>query len=440
MRIVQLLTASMAVCSLVAGYAAAQGVVQPIPDSQYYVHQESTQPSPSDVVPAVPVVVDKSKDDGVQKDGVCQKDDACQKCGACQKGWLSLGGCCLGDPLEIYPEDCRGIKIGGWTQIGYHSDNSIADGFNQYEDHVALHQQWLYAEKAADGSCGWDWGFRVDAMYGIDANNTQAFGNRPGRWDYSDSFQHGEYGFALPQAYVELARGDLSVIAGHFFTTIGYEVVASPDNFFYSHAFTMNNSEPFTHTGVLATWEMTDRLTIYAGWTLGWDTGFDQFGGFGIGEFSGGNNWLGGFSYELGDAVTFTYMSTYGDFGSYGELSSGDDSYSHSVVLDVAITERLNYVFQSDYLNIQDYVGFPGFNLDTIGINQYLIYTLNDCWAVGARAEWWKAEGVSINEATFGVNYRPHANVVLRPEVKYEWVPAGTFDQTIFGVDMVVTY
>jgi hypothetical protein len=89
-------------------------------------------------------------------------------------------------------------------------------------------------------------------MYGIDANNTQAFGNNPGRWDFSGQFQHGEYGWALPQLYLEVAYYDLSVKAGHFYTFIGYEVVPAPDNFFYSHAFTMNNSEPFTHTGALA--------------------------------------------------------------------------------------------------------------------------------------------------------------------------------------------
>ncbi|MCL4205395.1 MAG: outer membrane beta-barrel protein [Pirellulaceae bacterium] len=427
----------MAACSFAAGQAAAQGIIQPVPEAQYYVQQDAVQPSPSDL--AVPAVTDvnKAKDDTWQKDGGHQKGDCGIGCnGKCGKG----AGCCDSlKPFEIYPRDCRGIKIGGWTQFGYHSQDSIADFFNQYEDHLALHQQWMYIEREADGSCGLDWGFRFDMMYGIDANNTQAFGNTPGRWDYADSFQHGEYGWALPQLYLEVAYHDLSVKAGHFYTTIGYEVVPAPDNFFYSHAFTMNNSKPFTHTGVLGTYDWTDRLTLFAGWTLGWDTGFDQFGG--------GNNWLGGFSYALTDSVDFIYMSTWGDFGAYGGVRTGDDCYSHSIVLDVDITERLNYVFQSDWMKVQDIgiddgelVSLAGANLETFGINQYLIYTLNDCWAFGARLEWWKPEGESFYNATFGVNYRPHTNVVIRPEIRHEWVPTENYEETIFGIDMVLTY
>lgn len=324
-------------------------------------------------------------------------------------------------PFEIFPANDWGLKIGGWTQLGYHSDDSIADFFNQYEDHVALHQQWLYAEKAADGSCGWDWGFRFDAMYGIDADNTQAFGNPGGRWDNSASFDHGEYGFALPQAYVEVANGDLSVIVGHFFTTIGYEVVPAPDNFFYSHAWTMNNSEPFTHTGALATYAVNDSLTVYGGWTAGWDTGFDQF--------RDGSNFLGGFSLALNDSVDLIYMTTFGDFG-----WAGRDAYSHSIVLDVDLTDRLNYVLQSDLMRLGE------FDAETIGINQYLLYDLNDTWAVGARVEWWKPNAESGYNATFGVNWKPHSNFVMRPEVRHEWVPTIDYEETIFGIDAILTY
>ena len=41
-----------------------------------------------------------------------------------------------------------------------------------------------------------------------------------------------------------------------------------------------------------------DAVTLYGGWTLGWDTGFDQL--------NSGNNFLGGFAYALSDNITFT--------------------------------------------------------------------------------------------------------------------------------------
>ncbi|MCH5375458.1 MAG: porin, partial [Planctomycetes bacterium] len=127
--------------------------------------------------------------------------------GSLQSGDIGMECCADGaaDPFELIPETCSGWKIGGWTQIGYNTANSLRDGFNQYADHVALHQQWLYAEKAADGSCGWDWGFRMDYVYGTDGQDTQAFGGRPYDWDngWDDG---GYYGHAIPWHPVQLAH------------------------------------------------------------------------------------------------------------------------------------------------------------------------------------------------------------------------------------------
>ena len=68
----------------------------------------------------------------------------------------------------------------------------------------------------------------------------------------TSSLDHGPYGWAMPQAYFEVAYGNWSVKAGHFYTIVGYEVIPATGNFFYSHSLTMFNTEPFTHTGVLA--------------------------------------------------------------------------------------------------------------------------------------------------------------------------------------------
>ena len=281
----------------------------------------------------------------------------------------------------------------------------------------------------ADGSDGFDWGFRFDGMYGTDADDTQAFGNNPGNWDYENGFDRGGgYGFAIPQLYLEAVYEDFSLIGGHFYTLLGYEVVTAPDNFFFSHAFTMYNSEAFTHTGVLAAYTGIEWIDFYGGWTLGWDTGFDQF--------SNGNSFLGGFSITPIDQISLTYITTVGDFGAIG------GGYSHSIVIDTAVNDRLNYVFQSDLVSTND---DPRGNNDQFGINQYLIYQVSDCVAAGTRLEWWKSDGVSTYGATFGVNVSPSANLRIRPEVRHLWTPAGTLatgnqDETIFGIDAIITF
>jgi hypothetical protein len=318
------------------------------------------------------------------------------------------------------------ISIGGWLQAGYHSEDGLAR-FNTHPDRFNLHQGWLYAEKTADGSEGWGWGFRVDAMYGVDGADTQAFGNSPGRWDFANGFDHGQYAFAIPQAYVEVATGDWSVKAGHFFTLVGYEVVTAPDNFFYSHAFTMYNSEPFTHTGVLATYNADDNLTLYGGWTTGWDTGFDTF--------NNGSSFLGGAAFTLSESVTFTYITTIGNFGARGE------GYGHSLVLDMQLNDNVNYVIQSDYLDTDSATGPLGLAGDEqYGINQYLIGKINDTLSVGGRFEWWNVSGVSVYDATLGLNVKVMDDITIRPEIRKDWAPGIDLDETIFGVDAIFTF
>ena len=324
------------------------------------------------------------------------------------------------------------ITFGGWIQMGYHSGVTPAaiarnDGlsFNNHPHRFNLQQGWLYAEKIADGSEGVDWGFRIDAMYGVDASDTSAFGNPAGSWDNGGRFTRGAgYGFAVPQLYAELAADDWNVKAGHFYTLVGYEVVTAPDNFFYSHALTMFNTEPFTHTGLLATYSASDNTAIYAGWTAGWDTGFDSV--------NGGSNFLGGFSTAAGDSATFTYIATAGNFG---QRSNGASGYSHSLVLDMSLSDDLNLVLQSDLLRISDT------GEDDVGINTYLIKSISDKVGVGVRTEWWKNEGASQYATTFGVNIKPADNIILRPEIRHDWqLPAPDNSATIFGMDAILTF
>lgn len=358
----------------------------------------------------------------------CNESSCCAPTSVCE---CADDGCAEGCCAE---EDCCGIDFGGWVQMGYH-DGVVPNGrtrndagsFNNHPHRLNLHQAWLYAEKVADGSEGLGFGFRADVMYGVDAADTQSFGNPPGSWDFANGFDFGEYGWAIPQLYGEVAMGDLSVKIGHFYTLIGYEVVTAPDNFFYSHALTMFNSEPFTHTGALATYAASDDTTIYAGWTSGWDTGFDSL--------NGSSSFLGGFGTALGENVSFTYILTAGEFGFRG------NGYSHSLLFDVAITDDLNYIFQSDLVSTNapaaGAFAAPG---EDVGINQYLLYTVDDKVKVGTRMEWWKRDGNSQYAATFGVNITPMENLIIRPEYRYDWsVPGGGTEPT-FGCDAILTF
>ena len=373
-------------------------------------------------------------------------DGGCDSCGCDSGCGLGLGDCltgdcCLGDPYTLF--DAPGNwNIGGWVSTGYHSE--ALPIFNDRPDEFNLNQAWLYAEKTLDTSDGFDIGGRIDYLYGIDAQNTQSFGTDPRGFD--NDFDNGGangYGHAIPQLYLEAGYGDLSVKVGHFYTIIGWEVVPATGNFFYSHAYTFNYSEPFTHSGALATYNVNDDVTVWGGYTLGWDSGFDD----------NGDNYLGGVSLGLSDQLTLIYATTIGRFGS-ASFNGNEEGYMHSIVADYAVTDSLQYIFQSDYLDTDDGAGNDV--RETFGINQYLIKTLSDCWAVGGRFEWYEHDGIfsahdgndsDVYALTLGANYKPHANVTIRPEIRWDWdddqvvgLEDGDDDQTTFGIDSVITF
>ncbi|ODA30326.1 hypothetical protein A6X21_00100 [Planctopirus hydrillae] len=322
----------------------------------------------------------------------------------------------------------KGIVFGGWADLGYSSNPDLSFTDAGEDDNVNMSQLYMFVKKEADGSKGIDWGFRFDALYGTDGNDAQSFGNPKPTYDNSATFDHGIYEWALPQLYGEIAVGDVSVKMGHFYTIVGYEVVTSPDNFFYSRQLTFWNSEPFTHTGALATWKASDKLTVWGGWTAGWDTGFAQF--------NGGSNFLGGFNYAATDKLSFIYTTALGDFGARGTGAI------NSFILSYMITEKLQYVGQYDVLGTNNDVDFQtdGVARDSGGLINYLFYTINDQWKTGARWEWYKPDGVSYYEMTYGVNYKPTQNFVLRPEVRYQWSPGISYEEFIFGVDAIFKF
>jgi hypothetical protein len=196
---------------------------------------------------------------------------------------------------------------------------------------------------------------------------------------------------------------------------------------------------------------------------MGWDSGFDD----------NGDAWLGGISAGLTDDLTLIYASTAGRFGE-NRFNGVEQGYMQSIVADYDINDCTKYIFQTDWLDTETEAGVTV--RDTFGINQYLIRTVNDCLSYGARFEWWQVQADSrgyygansivpagpvpgdfdFYALTLGVNYRPHANLVFRPELRFDWVDGDIpglaasdsivrldnfdDDQTTFGVDAILTF
>lgn len=357
---------------------------------------------------------------------------------------------------DVFTDECgdncftdNGWIMGGHMQWGYQNNPDGAFTGNgpflsQKEwDRFNLNQQYFYLGKVADGSEGLDWGFRTDIFYGVDGNEGQSFGNiNPGHYDYLNGWDHGIYEWAMPQLYGEVAMGDTSLKIGHFYTTLGYEVIPSTGNFFLSRQLTFYNSEPFTHTGAMLTQKFSDKLTAHACYTYGMDTGFYQF--------NQGNAFLGGFTYQIDDDTSFIYCMTGGNLGWRG------DGAINSMILTRNWTDAISTVHQFDVLqtNLGSNFNDPSSFIagDSIGFINYAFYNLTDTLKAGVRGEWYKADGVDYYTVTYGVNFFPNPNLRIRPEVRHMFSPnddnyfgAGGYDdqlfnQAVFGIDAILTF
>jgi len=297
-----------------------------------------------------------------------------------------------GDPNSSSFMKNNNLKIGGWLNTGITYNAAAPDNnfngpvtFGDRNGEVQLNQLNLYLQKsvATEGS-SFDLGGRFDIMFGSDSIFTQAYGVpafdvntgqalKRSTWDLSflGANDNRFYDFALPQAYLEAyipVGNGLNVKAGHFYTPIGYETVPAPDNFFYTHAYTMQYGEPFTHTGVMGNYTVDSNWAVMGGVvtgsaTGGWDGGWDKH----LGNWSGlmGTTWT---STDKNSSINVS-----GTYGGTSEQSSKDWAL-YSIVAKHNITDKMHLMVQHDH-GFADGIfagtGNPTINTEWYGVNTH---------------------------------------------------------------------
>ncbi len=375
--------------------------------------------------------------------------------------------------LEIEPLTSRGINTYGWINAGIGANNwgSPFNGpitSNDRNWQGQMNQLYLVNERLLDVDNGRYWGGRVDLLYGTDYIYTTARGldanllnqpNQAGVYGAPSWASSKDYGLAMPQLYGAVGAGNHAVKFGHFYTIIGYEVVPAIGNFFYTHAYTMQYGEPFTHTGVLDTWSPNDQLVVYGGITNGWDNFSDPINIVGINNpgYPGANSnaaFLGGVTFKNSDATQAltTTVSSGNEPGSFVSATGPANIGNRSIVSTVYVNElsdKLTYVFQNDngwQFNANpssQNIGQADGLAQWYGINQYMFYNISDTLVGGMRLEWFRdnngtrvinpirnaifggpyGSGYAGNfwQATWGLNWKPNNNWIIRPEIRYDW-------------------
>ena len=140
---------------------------------------------------------------------------------------------------------------GGFTinPAAPNSGTNFGHLFDDRANQPLLNQIDLTAYKPLDPKAtGFDWGFKLQGMYGSDARYTHFLGifdQNPGP-GYRNQFDIAEANILLHLPY--LTEGGIDIKAGLYSTPLGYETIDPSTNPFYSHSYIFNFGLPLeTH-------------------------------------------------------------------------------------------------------------------------------------------------------------------------------------------------
>jgi hypothetical protein len=298
---------------------------------------------------------------------------------------------------------------------------SKADGFNLNAVKVTLENPLDETEWAA--------GYRVDVMFGPDANalGTSAIGGLAGT------------DFAIRQAYVALRMpvgNGIDWKIGVFDTVVGYESVDSVNNPNYtrSYGFTL---EPTTHTGILGTYRVSDVFSMSAGVanTTGPIIGGANIGGSLFPVSTGKahpyraesyKTYMGSIALTAPDSWGFLSGSTlYGGvvngFGG-GPIATGNQINLYAGATIATPVTGLRFGVAYDYLGIphQTLAGDPISSSWANALGAYASFQATEKLSLHGRGEYVWTQGGDLIGLTGTIQYDLWKNVISRLEVRWD--------------------
>ena len=331
--------------------------------------------------------------------------------------------------------------------------------FSDKPNTVLLNQLLLTANKPLDAKAtDFDWGFKLQGMYGADARYTHFLGE----FDRVNPYDRNQ--FDIVEANVQLHLpiffdGGVDVKAGQYVTLLGNETIDPSTNPFYSHSYIFYFGIPFKHTGILTTSHVSPLLDVYLGVDTGVNTTFGPLdennsavaflGGIGL-NMMGGNLTVLAFTHIGPENASRSFPAGYNVNGYYRYLSD--------IVVTYKATDALTLTTELNLIRDDAAVGTaPGKSVNAYGIVQYASYTLSDTLTLNGRAEIFRDDhnlfvsGFGANNGpvlaqqgfpaalvgapgssttygalTLGVTYKPAdvpapiSGLLIRPEIRYD--------------------
>jgi hypothetical protein len=309
----------------------------------------------------------------------------------------------------------NGIHLSAQLDAGFNLNPmrpSTGQNFGQlFTDHAnqaTLNQLLLTANKPLDPkNPDFQWGFKLQGMYGSDARYTQFLGelNNVAPGDrYQLDVVEANVLFHLPV----LTEGGIDLKAGQYSTPLGYETIDPSTNPFYSHSYIFQFGLPFKHTGFLTTTHVNDLLDIYAGLDTGTNTTFGP-----LGENNSSIGGIGGVNLTMmGGNLTVLALTHMGPEQSSRVLGSLDPSvnadgqwrFYNDIVITYKASDALTLVTELNW--VRDDYGLAGKAVNAFGAAQYASYTLTDTLTLNGRVELFRDDN-NFFVAEFGGNNDP---------------------------------
>ena len=381
-----------------------------------------------------------------------------------------------GEPVTASPTPEPRFKVYGWIESGFtlnpdqpNDRQNFGRLFDDRANEPLLNQAVITLERTlASPPSGFDWGFKLQVMYGSDARFSHSLG-------LFDRTTNEILQPDLVEAYLNLhfpmvTEGGIDLKLGKFVTLEGAETIDPRTNFFYSHSYIFNFGIPFNHTGALATFHPSKWINLSGGLTRGVNTSIDD------------NNdslaFHGAIGLNLLDGKVTALASTH--IGPETPNNSRANRYLNDLTITAKPTKDFTSITDLNYIydEAADAAGY--------GVAQYLIYTFNDFVSIGVRGEVWRdANGFYVasfaenddaldalrggsvtldsrtvgggkttyGAVTLGVNIkpvvpRPAVSLVIRPELRFDRALNGTHpfndssdrDQFTAGVDVIIGF
>jgi len=282
--------------------------------------------------------------------------------------------------------------------------------FDYKRNDVIFHALDLQLAKTPDNG----FGGLVDLTAGKDADTIAAYGTISKDKGPANGANH--Y-FDVTQAYVHFGAAPFTVIAGKYVTLAGAEVIKSDGDTNYSRSILFGYAIPFTHTGVRATWKLSDSLSLIGGVNQVWDA-FQDPNSDKTAEI--------GATFAPSKEMSFSAVYYGGKelVSNYPKSSANGMRNLFDVVGTFTLSEQLTLVLNYDY-GTQDKAAFDGGKAKWQGLAAYLNYQLNEQWRLSLRGEYFDdKDGYRTGliqkwkEGTVTLAYMPMKAVEIRGEFR----------------------